>query len=654
MQVAGSIDVETEPNEIMANLTPDQNPDSGSPPNPHDNQISLISRMLDLFEGFAIATDTQGRIAYANAATSRISGYRQSELVGCSLETLFDLADEQRALIDRCLGGRTAISFETTGKRKKGPKFPVQFNAAPLNLETGGPGLVVFAVDISDLKLAAEEQARLVTAVEHAAESIIVTNPEGVIEYVNPAFEKMTGYARKEVIGQNIELVDSGRHSKTFLSSIIDTLQRGEIWQGRIVNKRKDNTLYETEATVSPIKNKIGEITNYVSLQRDVSHEVRLERQLRQAQKMEAIGTLAGGIAHDFNNLLMGIQGNISLSLLDVDDGSPLLKNLKKIEQYIQNGVDLTKQLLGFARGGKYEISLLNINELLNEQNLMFSRTNKEVIFQDKCAPDLWSVEVDRGQIEQVLMNLYLNALQAMSGGGTLITRTGNVIVEKDQYNPYYVKAGKYIKITIEDTGIGMSEEVQQRIFDPFFTTKEMGRGTGLGLASVYGIVKNHEGFINVYSEKGQGTRFEVYLPASGKGVPHKEKVKEEFVEGKETVLLVDDEAMIIDVAERMLSKLGYKVFTARDGKEAIEVFKKYRNKIDVIILDMIMPNMGGGETFDRIKKMKPEIKVLLSSGYSINGQASEILNRGCNGFIQKPFNLQNLSQNLRSMLEGN
>jgi CheY-like chemotaxis protein len=208
--------------------------------------------------------------------------------------------------------------------------------------------------------------------------------------------------------------------------------------------------------------------------------------------------------------------------------------------------------------------------------------------------------------------------------------------------------------MTIEDTGIGMSEEVQQRIFDPFFTTKEMGRGTGLGLASVYGIVKNHEGFINVYSKKGQGTRFEVYLPASGKGVPYKQKVKEEFVEGKETVLLVDDEEMILDVGERMLGKLGYKVFTARDGKEAIAVFMKYPHKIDAIILDMIMPKMGGGETFDRIKKMKPDIKVLLSSGYSINGQATEILNRGCNGFIQKPFNLQNLSQNLRSILEGN
>ena len=297
---------------------------------------------------------------------------------------------------------------------------------------------------------------------------------------------------------------------------------------------------------------------------------------------------------------------------------------------------------------------MTNIIAVLQKTEELFSRTNKDVIFENKFAHNLWSVGADRGQIEQVFMNLYLNALQAMPVGGTLITRTGHVTINEDQYNPYYVKAGKYVQITIEDTGVGMSEETQQRIFDPFFTTKEMGRGTGLGLASVYGIVKNHEGFINVYSEKEKGTRFEVYLPASGKKVPHKEKAREEYVEGKETVLLVDDEDMILDVGKRMLVKLGYQVFTARDGKEAIAVFQKYEDKIDLIILDMIMPNMGGGETFDRVKKMKPEIKVLLSSGYSINGQATEILNRGCNGFIQKPFNLQNLSQNLRSILEEN
>jgi CheY-like chemotaxis protein len=250
-------------------------------------------------------------------------------------------------------------------------------------------------------------------------------------------------------------------------------------------------------------------------------------------------------------------------------------------------------------------------------------------------------------------MNLYLNALQAMPGSGTLTTRTMNVTIKQDQYNPYYVKAGNYIKVTIADTGIGMDEDTQQRIFDPFFTTKEMGRGTGLGLASVYGIVKNHEGFINVFSKKGDGTQFEIYLPASGKAVPTTKKASEKFVEGQETILLVDDEDMIIDVGTRMLKKLGYKIFTARNGKEAIDIFKRHQEKIDLIVLDLIMPQMGGGETYDRLKEIKPDVKVLLSSGFSINGQASEILNRGCDGFIQKPFNLQNLSQNIRAILEG-
>ena len=637
----------------MVNLTPEKKANPHRLHYPHSDQTALITSLLDHFDGFAIAIDTHGRIVYANRAAAQISGFGQTEIKGESLENLFDLTVQQQTAIEKCFSGKTSASFETTAKTKSGSTFAVQIKAKPFNPEVETCALAVFAVDVSGFKRTIEEQARLVTAVEHAAESIIVTDPAGIIEYVNPAFEKITGYMRAEVIGGPIGLLDSGQQSKTFFNSIIEILQRGEIWQGRMVNKRSNHSLYETEATVSPIKNKAGEITNYVSVQRDVTHEVRLERQLRQAQKMEAIGTLAGGIAHDFNNLLMGIQGNISLSLLDIEADSPFIKNLKKIEQYIQNGVDLTKQLLGFARGGKYEISLLNLNELIEEQNLMFSRTNKEIVFKNEFKRDLWSVEVDRGQIEQVLMNLYLNALQAMPDGGTLTTRTENVTIDEDHYSPYYVKAGKYIRMTIEDTGVGMDEGVQQRIFDPFFTTKEMGRGTGLGLASVYGIVKNHEGFIDVFSKTGQGTRFEIYLPASAKTVPVKEKAVEEFVEGRETVLLVDDETMIVDVGSRMLAKLGYKVFTARDGMEAIEVFQKHQEEIDVIVLDMIMPQMSGGETYDRIRKIKPGVKVLLSSGYSINGQASEILKRGCNGFIQKPFNLQHLSQSLRAILEG-
>ena len=637
----------------MAKLTPGEKFASNHPHYLHANPSALPSSLIDHFDGFAITTDRHGRIVFANRAAIRLSGLSQSEIMGRSLDILFDLTAEQQTSIGQCLGRKKILTFETTARSKTGAPIMVQLNVSALDSAAADSGLAVFAVDVSGLKRTIQEQTQLVTAVEHAAESIIVTDPAGVIEYVNPAFEKITGYSRHEVIGGNIELLDSGQHSKAFFSTIIDTLQRGKIWQGRMVNKRRDHSLYETEATVSPIKNKAGSITNYVSVQRDVSHEVRLERQLRQAQKMEAIGTLAGGIAHDFNNLLMGIQGNISLSLLDIEPNSALVKNLKKIEQYVQNGVDLTKQLLGFARGGKYEISLLYLNDLIKEQNLMFSRTNKDIIFKNEAKPNLWSVEADRGQIEQVLLNLYLNALQAMPGGGTLTTRTGNVTIDKDQYSPYYVKAGNYIKITIADTGIGMDEDIQQRIFDPFFTTKEMGRGTGLGLASVYGIVKNHEGFIKVFSKKGQGTKFEIYLPASGKAVPIPKKASEKFVEGQETVLLVDDEDMIIDVGTRMLRKLGYKVFTARDGKEAITIFKKHQDKIDLIVLDMIMPQMGGGETFDRIKKIKPDVKVLLSSGFSINGQASEILNRGCNSFIQKPFNLQKLSQNIRAILEA-
>ena len=497
------------------------------------------------------------------------------------------------------------------------------------------------------------DPARLVTAVENTAEAIIITDIEGNIQYVNPAFEKITGYSRAEVVAQNITLLDSGQHDPSFFNQMWDCLKRGEIWRGRFINKKKDNSLYESEATISPVKNTAGEIINYVSVQRDVTHEVQLEKQLRQAQKMEAIGTLAGGIAHDFNNLLLGIQGNISLSLLDLGAESPLFSSLKKIEQYVQNGVELTRQLLGFARGGKYEVRLTNLNRLLEDQNLLFSRANKAVVFKDEFDTGLWNVEADQDQIEQVILNIYMNALQAMPEGGTLTVGTENFTIDEERFIPYRVKAGDYIKITVTDTGIGMDGKTQKRIFDPFFTTREMGRGTGLGLASVYGIIKNHEGFIDVSSQKDQGTRFEIYLPASRKPAPAQQLKVEEFSPGHETILLVDDEEMIIDVGQRMLEKLGYETLVAMDGVEAIKSYKTRGKEISLVILDMVMPKISGGETFDRLKQINPDIKVILCSGYSIDGQATEILKRGCNAFIQKPFNLKTLSQHIRAVLNN-
>jgi PAS domain S-box-containing protein len=497
------------------------------------------------------------------------------------------------------------------------------------------------------------DQARLVIALENTADAIILTDIEGNIQYVNPAFEKITGYSRTEVIAQNVSLLDSGQQDPAFFQQMWDCLKRGEVWRGRFFNRKKDNSLYQSEATISPVKDTTGKIINFVSVQRDVTREIQLEKQLRQAQKMEAIGTLAGGIAHDFNNLLLGIQGNISLSLLDLQAESPIFSNLKKIETYVQDGVELTRQLLGFARGGKYQVRLTDFNRLLKEQNLLFSRANKAVEFRDEFDTDLWKVEADEDQIEQVILNIYMNALQAMPEGGTLTVRTENVTIDEERLTPYRVKAGDYVKISVLDTGIGMDEKTQRRIFDPFFTTKEMGRGTGLGLASVYGIIKNHDGFLNVESKKGRGTRFEIYLPASRVSALPKQLPAEALTEGQETVLLVDDEEMIIDVGKRMLEKLGYETLTAVNGAEAVDIYKSRGENIDLVILDMVMPKISGGETFDRLKKINPAIRVILCSGYSIDGQATEILKRGCRAFIQKPFNLKTLSQHIRAVLNN-
>jgi two-component system cell cycle sensor histidine kinase/response regulator CckA len=377
---------------------------------------------------------------------------------------------------------------------------------------------------------------------------------------------------------------------------------------------------------------------------------VDLENQLLQAQKLEAVGTLAGGIAHDYNNILMGIQGLSSLMLLDTELATHHYEKLKHIEQYILRGADLTKQLLGFARGGKYEVIPADLNELLIKSSQMFGRTKKEIAIFSKLDPDVWTVEVDQGQIEQVLLNIYVNAWQAMPGGGSLYLETKNVILDESELRS--AKPGKYVQVSIADTGVGMDDRTKERIFEPFFTTKEMGRGMGLGLASAYGIIKSHGGFITVQSVKGQGTTFVIHLPASERR-PEKEKTPINMLQlGHETILLVDDEEMILYVGVEMLKRLGYKILTAQSGQEALKIFKRHKEPIDLIILDMIMPGMSGSETYDRLKNILPTIKVLLSSGYSISGEATEILNRGCQGFIQKPFDIRQLSCKIRDILD--
>ena len=475
---------------------------------------------------------------------------------------------------------------------------------------------------------------------------------------VNDVACKKLGYTREELLKLTPLDIISPK-DRDLLPSIIRKLRKGKSSLFESIHITKDGR--EISVHINPNMFEFHGESTVLCVARDISErkqaekeEQRLQAQLQRAQKMEAIGTMAGGIAHDFNNLLMGIQGRTSLILMDKDSSHPDFNHLQGIEESVKSAADLTKQLLGFARGGKYEVKPTDINELIKKSSRMFGRTKKEIRIHRKYQKDVWTVEADQGQIEQVLMNLYVNAWQAMPGGGELYLQTENVTLDEDYVKPFEIEPGKYVKISVTDTGVGMDEATRKRIFDPFFTTKEMGRGTGLGLPSTYGIIKNHSGFINVYSEKGEGSAFNIYLPASESELVRRQSggVSKDVRHGHETLLLVDDEEMIIKVGEELLDALGYKVLIAKGGKEAVELYEKNKDQIDMVILDMIMPDMSGGDTFDRLKEINPEIKVLLSSGYSINGQATEILERGCNGFIQKPFNMKQLSRKLREILE--
>jgi two-component system, cell cycle sensor histidine kinase and response regulator CckA len=394
-----------------------------------------------------------------------------------------------------------------------------------------------------------------------------------------------------------------------------------------------------------------GIILDMTESRRIEEEKKELEMRLQQAQKMEAVGTLAGGIAHDFNNLLMGIQGHTSLMLLDTVPSHSHFRKLKSIEELVMSGANLTKQLLGFARRGRYEIKPTNINDLIDKTTTLFGRTKKEILIHRLLENDIWVVEVDQGQIEQAFLNLYVNAWQAMPSGGDIYLETKNVIVAENQIKQYSMPAGNYVKISITDTGVGMDDATRERIFEPFFTTKEMGRGTGLGLATVYGIIKGHNGMIDVYSEKGHGTSFSIYLPASDKKIVAQRKPDMLLLKGQETVLLIDDEVAIIDVTRELLEELGYKVIGVSSGADAIEIYRVKNKEIDLVILDMIMPWMSGSETFDALKLINPQVKVILSSGYSIDGEAAEIMNKGCLTFIQKPFNIVDISRKIRETL---
>jgi two-component system, cell cycle sensor histidine kinase and response regulator CckA len=506
-----------------------------------------------------------------------------------------------------------------------------------------------------------ESEAKYRVILESIEEGVFESDHSGQLTFFNGPFGRILGYPAPELRRMNIADFTTPE-SEAAAEPILQHIEKsgGSATIHDFTVTQGDGSRRQLELSVSRTTDTAGRSTGFRYVARDVTERInsdlekrKLEAQLQMAQKMEAIGTLAGGIAHDFNNILMGIQGNASLLEMRLDANHPGRDKIKNIEKYVESGTELSRQLLGFARRGKYNVKASDINDIIAKTSSMFARTRREIRVRTQLAEGAWAVEVDRGQIEQALLNLYINAWQAMSEGGELYLATENLILDESYVRPYSVKAGAFVKVTVADTGAGIAREDLPRIFEPFFTTKEMGRGTGLGLASVYGIVKSHGGHINVYSEPGQGTTFNFYLPASTREVVDPVALPDQALRrGSETVLLIDDEEMILEVGSGLLQELGYTVVTALSGPEALGIYTARQSEIAMVVMDMIMPGMGGGETFDRLKEINPAVKVLLSSGYSINGQASHIMERGCDGFIQKPFTMQQLSARMREILD--
>jgi len=586
-------------------------------------------------------------------------GLSNDYLIGsCHYDVFPDLPSHWKEEHKRCFLGDVIKNEEEPFPRADGSMDWVRRDLYPWSHKSGEiGGLIMFTEVITDRKQAEEtlreSEEKYRNILKNIDDGYFEVDIAGNFTFANDSMCKILGYPKNELVGMNNqEYMDEENAKKIFQT--FNKVYRTGISTKALDWKltRKDGMECFIETVVSLVKDSNGNGIGFRGVARDITERKQLESQLQQAMRMESIGTLAGGIAHDFNNLLMGIQGRTSLVLIDKDSSHPDFEHLKGIEDYVISAIDLTKQLLGFARGGKYEVKATDINELIKKSSRMFGRTKKEIKIHRKHQKDVWILETDQGQIEQVLINLYVNAWQAMPDGGDLYIQTENVKVDKNYVKPFEITTGRYVKISMTDTGIGMDETTRQRIFEPFFTTKGMGRGTGLGLASAYGIIKNHGGFINVYSEKGEGTSFNIYLPSSEKEVVEEKQSTGEVEMGEGTILIVDDEEIITDVGGQLLKRLGYTVMTAKSGQEALEVYEKNMSDIDMVILDMIMPGMSGGETNDRLKEINANIKILLASGYSINGQAQEILDRGCNGFIQKPYNLKEISLKISEILD--
>ncbi len=504
--------------------------------------------------------------------------------------------------------------------------------------------------EIAERRLTEEELRKYEQIVSRSNDLMALIDKDYTFQAVNDSYLGAFGVNREAVINHHIKnLIGEDLFEESVKNRFEKCLAGEEIHYQQWVEYPVLGRRY-MDVACYPFRNSEGVITGVVFNSRDNTENKLLERRLLQAHKMEAVGTLAGGVAHDFNNLLMGIQGHITLLYMNIPEDPSVQESLESIERLVESGAKLTRQLLGFARGGKYVVKPTNLNEIIAKTADMFGRTHRTIHIESQYQENIWLVEADQGQLEQVLLNLFLNAGEAMDGTGQLYLQTNNVYLDQNFTSIYEINPGNYVEVSVTDSGKGMEANVRNRIFEPFFTTREIGGGTGMGLAMAFGIIKNHGGYIECDSTPGQGSTFRIYLPVPKKAMKRTFSAVKELERGTETILLVDDEVFILKICTKLLHELGYHVITADSGPKAIEVFISNKNTIDLVILDMVMPLMDGAEVARNIRSVVPDVKILISSGYNLEQEGVDPTTE-FDGYIQKPFKLQQLSNTIRSIL---
>ena len=620
------------------------------------------SRYRRLFEsardGILILDANKGEIIDINPFLSQLLGYPHHSFIGkriWDVEPFISAVESPETFA--VLKEKGFFRFdELPLKTCSGRSVDVEFTGNAFQVDQMN---VIYCTirDITERKQAEAERERLLSAIEQAGEMVVITDPQGTIQYVNPSFARTTGYTDREVIGQNINILKSGKQNRAFYEDLWATITSRKTWKGRIINKRKDGTFYDEEMTISPVLDQTDEIINYVAVKHDITEHLQLESQFLQAQKMESVGRLAGGVAHDYNNMLTVIIGNTEMAINITKPEDPLFEFLEDILNAGRRSAEITRQLLAFASKQTIVPQVLDLNETVDGMLKMLRRLiGENISLTWQPGTGLWPIKMDPSQIDQILANLCVNARDAISGAGKITINTG--VKNFDQKNREQQAGdlcGDFIFLSVTDDGCGMAPKILENIFEPFFTTKILGKGTGLGLSTVYGIVKQNNGFIKVSSHPGEGTSFNIYLPPH-KANPEKTKASRgsEILRGQgETILVVEDEISVLNLIKSMLVGVGYTVLPAATPNEALHLAEMHHGQIQLLLTDAVMPEMNGRDLAQRLKALHQDMKILFMSGYTADVIAHQcVLDEGVN-FIQKPFSGTALANKVREVIES-